>query len=120
MWYIKRKALDFLLEASRNNFPNEFAGMLRAQGNVITEILVIPRTEWNNRSALIFLDMLPADPSIVGSVHSHPGPAIPSQADLEFFSKFGKIHIIVGYPFRETDIRAYLPSGEPTPVGIKD
>ncbi len=120
MWCIKRKALEFILEASKNNYPKEFAGLLRANGKVITEVILLPRTEWNERSALLFLDMLPADPSIVGSVHSHPGPAIPSKADLEFFSKFGRIHIIVGYPFRFEDVRVYSPSGKPMDLCIKD
>ena len=57
----------------------------------------MPRFEIGRSSTR--LDMKPLDPSIVCSVHSHPGQARPSRADMEFFSKFGKVHLIVGYPF---------------------
>ncbi len=119
MWYITRDALEFILEAARNNFPMEFAGMLRGEGNTITEVLLIPGTRWNETSASLMLSMLPADLSVVGSVHSHPGPAIPSRADLDFFSSFGRIHLIAGYPYTYENLRAFLPGGQETRVIVK-
>ncbi len=111
-WRIKEVALDFILETAKNNYPNEFAGLLRGEGNTISEVLLLPGTRWNERSATLQMHMLPLDPSVLGSVHSHPGPAIPSRADLDFFSRFGKVHIIAGYPFRFEDIRAFSPGGK--------
>ncbi len=119
MWYIKKETLDFILGAAQNNYPYEFAGMLRADKDTITEVLLIPGTRWHETSATFLMNMIPTDLSIVGSVHSHPGPAIPSQADLEFFSKFGKIHLIAGYPYDFQNLRAFLPDGTPTRVIIK-
>ncbi len=120
MWKIKRVALEFILQAARNNYPLEFAGLLRARDNVITEVLIIPGTRWHEHSASLLMNMVPLDPDIVGSVHSHPGPALPSKADLEFFSKFGKIHLIAGYPYTPETLRAFLPSGKQTSIDVVD
>ena len=101
---IKEEALDFILEVARNAYPREFLGLLRAEKGVITEILIAPMPRFEVGRSSMRLDMKPLDPSIVGSVHSHPGPALPSQADLKFFSKFGPIHMIVGYPFTRRNV----------------
>ncbi len=111
-WKIKKVALDFILETARNNFPNEFAGLLRGKDNLIEEVILLPGTRWNETSATLQMHMLPLDPSVIGSVHSHPGPARPSRADLAFFSRFGKIHLIAGYPFDFLHLKAFQPNGE--------
>jgi proteasome lid subunit RPN8/RPN11 len=57
--------------------------------------------------------MLPVDLSIVGTVHSHPVySSIPSKADLNLFSKKGRIHIIVAMPFNSNSWKAYNSNGE--------
>ena len=99
--------MEFILEACRNTYPNEFLGLLRAEGDMITEVLVIPGSKFEHTSSSLRRDMVPLDPTIVGSVHSHPGRPVPSRADLNFFSKFGKIHLIVGYPFTRKDIAVF-------------
>lgn len=104
---IQESTLDFILEACRKMYPNEFLGLLRANNDVIVEVLVIPGSKFEHTSSLLRRDMVPLDPTIVGSVHSHPGKPIPSKADLAFFSKFGKIHMIVGYPFTRKDISVF-------------
>jgi proteasome lid subunit RPN8/RPN11 len=101
---IKAKALEFILEASRSAYPREFLGLLRAEEGVVTEVLVAPLPTFEIGSSSTRLDMKPLDPSIVGSIHSHPGPPLPSRADMHFFSQFGKVHMIVGYPFTPRDI----------------
>ncbi|MCD6414086.1 MAG: Mov34/MPN/PAD-1 family protein [Candidatus Diapherotrites archaeon] len=106
---IKEDTLDFILEACRNTYPNEFLGLLRAKGGTITEVLLIPGSKFEHTSSTLRRDMVPLDPTIVGSVHSHPGRPIPSKADLNFFSKFGKIHLIVGYPFTRDTIAVFGP-----------
>ncbi|MCD4739729.1 Mov34/MPN/PAD-1 family protein [archaeon] len=103
---IKEQVLEAILEAARIAYGNnrEFMGFLRAENDVITEIVLPPNPQFNPTSASTRLDMKPLDPSIIGSVHSHPGIARPSQADLVFFSKFGRVHMIIGYPFRVQDV----------------
>jgi proteasome lid subunit RPN8/RPN11 len=110
---IRRKVLRMILEASRDMYPKEFGAILRAEEGVITEILLVPGTVSGNRHAIFQLHMLPADFTVVGTVHSHPsGNFHPSDEDLALFSKFGGLHIIVGYPYDETTWAAWKHSGE--------
>jgi proteasome lid subunit RPN8/RPN11 len=105
---IRTKALELMLEAAKGSMPNEFAGVLRAYGGVITEVMVLPGTEQGARAALFKFTMLPADRSVVGTVHSHPsGVYWPSGADMELFDRFGTVHIICGHPFTMRDWQAY-------------
>jgi len=56
----------------------------------------MPGTENSRMSALIRLYMLP-NMQVAGSAHSHPsGVLIPSEPDIQFFSRTGDYHIIVG------------------------
>ncbi len=110
---IDRETLKFILGASQSSHPNEFIGVLRADGKVVTEVLLLPGTLSSNESALLRLHMLPIDPSACGTVHSHPSPsAEPSEADLALFAKFGHVHIIVAFPYDERSWKAYNHRGE--------
>ncbi|MBC7219589.1 MAG: Mov34/MPN/PAD-1 family protein [Hadesarchaea archaeon] len=110
---IDREVLDFILAVSRSSYPKEFAGVLRAKGGVIKEVLVLPGTLSSEESAVLRLHMLPIDPSACGTVHSHPSPAAsPSGDDLLLFTKFGRIHIITAFPYDEKSWKAYNHRGE--------
>ena len=112
---ISRNALDFMLEAARSSYPLEFIGMLRAENDIITEVLIIPGSKFGKNYSSVFLNMIPLDPSIIGSVHSHPGIATPSKADLHFFSKLGRVHIIVS---ANGEMRAFDTNGTPIALEI--
>jgi proteasome lid subunit RPN8/RPN11 len=103
--------LKLILEASKSNYPREFGGLLRvdkASKDTISEIIILPGTISGDSHAIFKLHMLPIDYSIVGTVHSHPSSfIIPSEADLDLFDRFGKIHIIVASPFNENSWKAY-------------
>lgn len=117
---IAKDTLYFILEASRSTMPVEFAGLLRAEDGVITEVIMLPGTESSSKSALIRLYMLP-NMRIVGSVHSHPSSNIrPSQADLIFFSKTGDYHIIAGPPFDEKSWTCYNREGQSRDLPLLD
>jgi proteasome lid subunit RPN8/RPN11 len=119
IWGIKRHTLELILEVSKESYPNEFAGVLRAEGGVITELMLLPGTVSGNMSALIHLHMLPIDYSVVGSVHSHPSFSyLPSGADLIFFSRAGHVNIIVARPYTSKSWRAYDPRGNPIELEV--
>jgi len=102
-----------MFAAATDTHPREFACVLRADEGVITEVLLVPGTVGSQSSAILRLHMLPIDFSIVGSAHSHPTPnAIPSRADLNLFSRFGPVHIIIGYPYNMSSWRAYSRDGQ--------
>ena len=116
---IRRELLEYLLELARNAYPNEFAGFLREKGGVFEEVLIAPNPHPGPRSVFFDTWMLPYDESVKGTVHSHPSPnPHPSEADLEFFSKFGGVHIIIAWPFTEESVRAYLSDGSGVRIRI--
>ena len=121
-WKITRKCLNLILEVSKSNYPNEFGGLLRVDDSLkdtITEIVILPGTVSGDSHAIFQLHMLPIDYSIVGTVHSHPSFSFnPSDADLHLFEKFGKIHMIVAYPFNDYSWKAYDFKGNRLQINI--
>jgi proteasome lid subunit RPN8/RPN11 len=117
---IAKDTLLFILESSRSLMPREFAGLLRAEEGIITEVLMLPGTESSNKGALLRLYMLP-NMRVVGSVHSHPSHNLrPSKADLSFFSRSGSYHMIVGPPFTEDSWICYDVSGKRRDLPVFD
>ncbi len=117
---IARDTLSFILEVSKSSVPDEFAGMLSATGDVITDVVVVPGTESGDESAVMQLFMLP-NISTIGTVHSHPsGNRKPSKADLELFDRKGKYHIIVGAPYDMSSWTCYDNKGEVVKLTVVD
>jgi proteasome lid subunit RPN8/RPN11 len=117
---IARETLQFILEVCKSSAPREFAGMLSCQGDVITEVIVVPGTESSDESAVMQLFMLP-NIHTVGSVHSHPsGNTRPSDADLELFSRKGFVHMIVGAPYDLKSWTGYDKDGDPIKLEVVD
>src|SRR2546428_384357 len=116
---IARKTLRMILEASRDMYPREFGAILRAEEGTITELILVPGTVSGKRHAIFQLHTLPADFSVVGTVHSHPsGVYEPSDEDLALFNKFGGIHIITGYPYAEDTWAAWTNKGKRTDLKV--
>ena len=64
--------------------------------------------------------MLPADLTVVGTVHSHPSGALhPSDADLQLFRNWGSRHLILGSPFGPGSWRAYDGNGRETTLEVR-
>jgi proteasome lid subunit RPN8/RPN11 len=117
---ITRRALDSALASGASAYPNEFGGVLRADPpGVISELLLVPGGTAGRRHANFRLYMLPADLTVVGSVHSHPSGALrPSDADLQLFRNWGRRHIIVGAPYGQGSWRAYDSNGAETHLAV--
>src|SRR5437879_13435755 len=95
---IARKTLRMILEASRDMYPREFGAILRAEEGTITELILVPGTVSGKRHAIFQLHTLPADFSVVGTVHSHPsGVYEPSDADLAFPNTSGRTRSVQDY-----------------------
>jgi proteasome lid subunit RPN8/RPN11 len=117
---IARETLQFILEVCKSSAPREFAGMLSAKVDVITEVIVVPGTESSDESAVMQLFMLP-NIHTVGSVHSHPsGNTRPSDADLELFGRKGLVHIIVGAPYDINSWTCYDKDGNQIKLEVVD
>ena len=121
-WKIKKSTLEFILESAKSSFPNEFGGFLRVdldRKDTITELVILPGTISGNSHAIFKFYMLPIDFSIVGTVHSHPSfSSHPSEADIFLFRKFGKVHIIVAYPFTFSSWNSYNYNGEEIEIKV--
>ena len=127
---IAAETLSFVLDAAADTHPNEYMGLLRgeeasdlgldADGLVATDVLVIPGTESNSVSATVRTSMVPNDRKTVGSVHSHPNGVLrPSDADLAAFGR-GRLHLILGHPYRRSDWRAFDRDGRPRSLDVYD
>lgn len=117
---ITRRALDSALASAASAFPNEFGGVLRADPpGTISELLLLPGTTAGQRHANFHLYMLPADLTVVGTVHSHPSGALrPSDADLRLFRNWGRRHLILGAPYGQGCWRAYDGNGEEARLAV--
>ena len=121
-WKIKRKCLDFILECAKSSYPSEFGGLLRVdtdEKHTIVEIVILPGTISGDSHAIFKLHMLPIDFTIVGTIHSHPSVSFhPSDADALLFRKYGKVHIVVAYPFTDSSWRAYDHNGNELEIEV--
>lgn len=116
---IKKEILTLLLELGRDSHPNEFVALLTEREGVIDEVNLLPGTVTGDSSASIFMDMMPLDTHRAGSAHSHPNGVIrPSDADIHFFPRTGRFHVIIGYPYRESDWRCFTADGEPCTLDV--
>ncbi len=119
--FLKRSCLDLAREAAKGSHPLEFGGVLRVEGDTVTELVLLPGTVQGEEHTLLQLWMQPVDSSLNGSIHSHPTPhPYPSDADFELFEQHGAIHLILGYPYGPNDWRAYSHDGVPTHLEVVD
>ena len=112
---LKKEVLDSILSYCKMKHPNEGILILRGKskkGNVLVDGLIVPPFSYGAHSFSGFpRNMLPADTSYVGTVHSHPsGVAHPSFTDLNNF--FELISLIVRFPYDDSDIFAWNSNGE--------
>ena len=116
---IKKEILSLLLELGRDSHPNEFVALLTEREGVIDEVNLLPGTITGDSSATLLMDMMPLDTHRAGSAHSHPNGVIqPSDADISFFPRTGRFHLIIGYPYWEGDWRCFTADGKPCSLDV--
>lgn len=116
---IESGTVSLLLKMGMQAHPNEFAALLSEGEGVIREVNLIAGTTGSQDSATMYFDMVPFMLGIAGSAHSHPNGVIrPSTQDLRFFSRSGRCHIIVGYPYGEEDWGCFGTDGTPLQIEV--
>ncbi|MEM4257029.1 MAG: Mov34/MPN/PAD-1 family protein [Candidatus Diapherotrites archaeon] len=111
-FFIKKNVLNSLLLAAKNVYPNEFFALLGGSSNVIDEFVVVPAIFGHDFSEFD-VNSVPFDNKIIGTVHSHPDYVVrPSSQDLIVFSKFGFVHIILGFPYNFNSFKAFNGNGK--------
>lgn len=115
---IRRELAEGLLEVSREVYPKEFIGLLRAEKGVISEVVIPPFSVYGLGESSFSPYSLPVDLSLVGSVHSHPsGDPHPSKQDVNVAFSFGVVHLIITYPYAGFEnIHAYDKDGNPLKI----
>ena len=110
---IAASLLDLLLQSSAETHPNEFSGVLSSKGGeLIDDLLLVPGTISGDRHAIVSFYNIASGRPLIGSVHSHPSPyPFPSEADLQFFSRLGDVHLIVAHPYTRRSWRAWDVAG---------
>lgn len=114
---IKKELLLAILELCRNAHPREVGGLLIGK-KIVDDYVIVPG-KFYDFSIYIRMDQLPIYPNLHGTFHSHPTPdSRPSKADLDFFGRIGKEHIIFAYPYTLNSFQAYDTMGEKAQVKV--
>src|SRR5208337_567017 len=91
----------------------------KSKGTIkITDLVLAPFAVHGEGFAHFNPYMFSGDFSLVGTVHSHPsGNISPSHVDMNYF--FGRILMIVGYPFiGQTSVAAYDSNADKLPIEV--
>jgi proteasome lid subunit RPN8/RPN11 len=111
---IDKEVIDSIVELANQTLPKEFIAFLegKARKKVLRIYGLVYQEYFANPSYTVYKFDPPMTSSIVGSVHSHPGPSnYPSKADLHSFSKKGMVHLIIRMPYSAENIQAYDANG---------
>ena len=120
--HIPGNILDAIYAGAKELYPRESFLMLRGnkkKGIIrITDLVLAPFAVHGEGFAHFNPYMFTGDYSLVGTVHSHPsGNVSPSDTDLNYF--FGRVLMIVGYPYHgKSCIAAYDSEGNTIPIEI--
>ena len=119
---MSQELLDSIFEGAKRLYPRETILLLRGKkvkdALRIVDLVVPPLATYGHGFANYQLHLLPMDFSLVGTVHSHPsGNKTPSDVDFNHF--FGRILMIVGFPYAsQQDVAVYNSHGEKLPVQV--
>jgi proteasome lid subunit RPN8/RPN11 len=121
---IPSEILDAIYAGAKQLYPRESFLLLRGKKKkgvvYISDLVLAPFAVHGEGFAHFNPYMFSGDFSLVGTVHSHPSGNInPSDTDLNYF--FGRILMIVGYPFQgKSCVAAYGSSGERLSIQITE
>ena len=113
--FITRDVVDGLLDYCSQLHPKEGILLVRGKSSKndinINALVIPPIPVHSSRYSSFPIHMLPFDPSILGTAHSHPSGVVrPSLEDLNHY--FGRVMVIIGYPYKsEKDIGIFDREG---------
>ena len=120
--HIPSNILDAIYAGAKELYPRESFLLLRGKKSkgviIITDLVLAPFAVHGEGFAHFNPYMFAGDYSLVGTVHSHPsGNISPSDTDLNYF--FGRILMIVGYPYEGKGcVVAYDSNGDKVPIEV--
>lgn len=122
--HIPSNILETIYAGAKELYPRESFLLLRGKKKkgiiTITDLVLAPFAIHGEGEVHFNPYMFAGDFSLVGTVHSHPsGNNSPSHVDLNYF--FGRILVIVGYPYEgRSCIAAYDSNGDKLPLEITE
>ena len=120
--HIPSNILDAIYAGAKELYPRESFLLLRGKKSKgiisVTDLVLAPFAAHEEGAVHFNPYMFAGDFSIVGTVHSHPsGNNSPSDTDLNYF--FGRVLMIVGYPYEGKGcIAAYDSNGDNVPIEV--
>ncbi|HEY0090161.1 MAG TPA: Mov34/MPN/PAD-1 family protein [Candidatus Lokiarchaeia archaeon] len=115
---IKKELLMGILGLCRDQHPREILGLLRIENGITTEFILPPGALRSEQSGVFSPNRLGIDPTLEGTVHSHPsGLALPSAEDLKLFRKY-RFNFIIGFPYNLNGIKCYDANGAELKVEV--
>ncbi len=121
---LPKEILEAIYAGAKQLYPRESFLLLRGKKRkgviYISDLVLAPFAVHGEGFAHFNPYMFSGDFSLVGTAHSHPsGNISPSHVDLNYF--FGRILMIVGYPFEgERCVAVYGSEGERIALQITD
>jgi proteasome lid subunit RPN8/RPN11 len=119
---IPQDILETIYSGAKQLYPRESFLLLRGKKSKciikITDLVLAPFAVHGEGNVHFNPYLFSGDFSLVGTVHSHPsGNISPSHVDMNYF--FGRILMIVGYPFEgQKCIAAYDSNTDRIPIEI--
>ncbi len=120
--HLPQGILECICAGAKQLYPRESFLLLRGKKrkNIIhiEDLVLAPFAVHGEGFASFNPYMFSGDFSLVGTVHSHPsGDNSPSDVDLNYF--FGRILMIVGYPYEGSGcVAVYDSNGDKVPLQI--
>jgi proteasome lid subunit RPN8/RPN11 len=120
--HVPSNLLDAIYAGAKELYPRESFLLLRGKKSkgviYVTDLVLAPFAVHGHGEVHFNSYMFAGDFSLVGTVHSHPsGNNSPSDTDLNYF--FGRVLLIVGYPYEGAKcIAAYDSNGDKVPIEI--
>ena len=120
--HIPSNILEAVYAGAKELYPRESFLLLRGKKNKsvisITDLILAPFAAHEEGAVNFNPYMFAGDYTLVGTVHSHPsGNISPSDTDLNYF--FGRVLMIVGYPYEGKGcIAAYDSNGDKVQIEV--
>ncbi len=121
---IPQDILDTIYSGAKQLYPRESFLLLRGKKSKcvikINDLVLAPFAVHGEGNVHFNPYLFSGDFSLVGTVHSHPsGNISPSHVDMNYF--FGRILMIVGYPFEGSKcVVAYDSNADKLPIEITE
>ncbi|MHA1489788.1 MAG: hypothetical protein ACTSRI_09040 [Promethearchaeota archaeon] len=110
---IKKDFLYGIFALCKNQHPKEILGLLRTVNGVASEYILPPGAFTSTNSGVFFPSRLGFDPTLEGTIHSHPsGNPNPSLVDINNVFKTKKFNFIIAYPYNMSSIKCFNNRGK--------